>query len=235
MCRMLFRAGIPLDPKAPLLRFADLCHNTPSPIDGSLSADGWGIAWLDDEGRWDAFKSVKPVWEDADRFREFRSTRAFLVHARSKSFETDLLTTDYNQPLIEQGLAFAFNGEMRGVRLPAPGRFGAEKIFRLVQRFSSMMPPERALAKVRDQLKVASKQLNAANVVLASGNQVQALCLHDDRWPEYYALRIRETRRELMICSQNLDPKTDWQSMPNGGTVSYDLPAGDRGSIVRAS
>ncbi len=40
-------------------------------------------------------------------------------------------------PFYDDQFIFIFNGELRGVRIKADGRIGAEKIFNFIKRFNS--------------------------------------------------------------------------------------------------
>ncbi len=127
MCRLLaLRAAEPFDPIPWIAPFAERCRESKE-----YQGHGWGVSWWDGK-RWERYRSLTPIWEDVpDRLP---AASLVLVHARS-AFRNEGIVVENNMPFLEDRLAFAFNGELRGVRLSAPGETGAARLFHLLRRF----------------------------------------------------------------------------------------------------
>ncbi len=70
---------------------------------------GWGVAWIDDEGRVQRYRNPLSLAEDAagaDRLRDVRSSR-FLIHLRRPSKLSTVQEAD-SQPFLDPAGAFAF-------------------------------------------------------------------------------------------------------------------------------
>ena len=113
MCRILALQGdAPLDARPFLAAFAEACRRSKE-----FQGDGWGVSWR--EGlEWRSFHTLQAIWETA--LPDLPRSTLFLVHARS-AFRNERIVVENNMPFVDEGLAFAFNGELRGVRLQAPG------------------------------------------------------------------------------------------------------------------
>ena len=58
--------------------------NEKNPIYGKLShGDGWGLAYLNNNDKWEVYKSIKPIYNDkkVEEFKNIR-TKAIILHAR---------------------------------------------------------------------------------------------------------------------------------------------------------
>ncbi len=87
--------------------------------------------WMRPRG-WKFYKSINPVWQDD--FSRFGKTSLLVAHARS-AFEDRDIVIENNMPFFDGRTVFIFNGELRGVKIRAEGRIGAEKIFNYIRRF----------------------------------------------------------------------------------------------------
>ncbi len=107
-------------------RFSNACKYSKE-----YQGDGWGATYYQ-QGRWQSHHEIRPIWESDLKF--LRHSQVVLLHARSASFGEEPDITN-NMPFETDRFSFVFNGELRGVRLAAPGRIGAEKIFRFILNF----------------------------------------------------------------------------------------------------
>ena len=109
-----------------LNRFSNACR-----LSKEYQGDGWGATYYQN-GIWRTYHDIRPIWESDLRF--LKGSQVVLLHARSASFgeKPDI---NNNMPFETDRFSFVFNGELRGVRLAAPGRIGAEKIFRFILNF----------------------------------------------------------------------------------------------------
>jgi acetylglutamate/LysW-gamma-L-alpha-aminoadipate kinase len=121
------------------------------------------------------------VWEDSRRFPEGRAP----WFARRFPNEDDVRN---NMPFYRDELCFVFNGELRGVRLRAPGRIGAEKIFHVILEQGACLPE--ALAAADRLLRSRARYVRAMNVALTDGSAIYAHCRFAER-PDYFTLHYR--------------------------------------------
>lgn len=225
MCRVLlanrperFNAGEVLS------AFADMCELSRTPEDNDWQGDGWGVSWLNEDDNWQTLKSTMPIWEDKNRFDEVGLSKTFISHARSKSFEHNELNIDHNQPYTDNDLAYVFNGVMRGVALKAEGEIGAQKVFNILKKYRKNRSLVEAMAKLRDQINIATKELVATNIIATDKKIASVLCNHWGKTSDYHSINYSLTESENIICSESLDLKDrSWSKMQNQQILSFNL------------
>jgi predicted glutamine amidotransferase len=177
---------------------------------------GWGYSYWAD-GRWHHYHDIRPIWEDPITHKA--SANLLLVHARS-AFRDEGIVVENNMPFHDDERIFVFNGELRGVRIKADGRIGAEKIFNFVKRFDKGDMHE-ALSRGVDVLHKRSRYVRAMNIIMASSQQVHVSSSFGED-PDYFQMCYRHTDEELTVCSDPLDDGPDWQEFPNAHTQSFE-------------
>lgn len=205
MCRLLYvHSETPFDPAEHLRPFAAL-----SRASREHQGDGWGCAtWQD--GAWRLHHDLRPVWEDD--LARFGRTRRLLAHARS-AFENQGIRIENNMPFHDGRYAFAFNGELRGVRLSEEGRIGAEKVFNFVKRFDHG-DPAAALRRALPLIERRSARVRAMNLILADGERAWvASRFREDA--EYFTMRRKRQDGVLAVCSEPYPGETGWAAIPN--------------------
>lgn len=206
MCRLLAVKGAGPFEIAPYLeRFAAAARAS-----REYQGDGWGCAFLHD-GAWQLYRSTNPIWDDAAR--SLGDTTLLLAHARS-AFDTQGPRIEHTMPFVAGRLAFAFNGELRGVRLRAAGRIGAEKLFTLVRGLANG-DPGRALARAAALVRSRSEYVRAANVVLSDGARLWVRSEFVEQ-PDYFTLHVAERRGRVAVCSERLVGEGEWRAVANG-------------------
>jgi len=205
MCRLLYmEATEPLEPGPLLERFAAVCEASEE-----YQGHGWGAVWIED-GRWRGHRSLTPVWEEPAL--RLPSTARLLVHARSAFRDLGIELTN-NMPFRRGDRVFAFNGELHGVRLRAPGRIGAEKIFNLHDTGDG--DPRTRAARVRDLLIARTRRILGMNWILCDGGHT-VLSTYTGERPDYYTMHRRTEAGRLVICSEPLDGGPGWEPVPEG-------------------
>lgn len=206
MCRfLLVKSKKPIKPGELLIKFAQIAKSSRA-YDGDRQDDGWGIAWVDNQKQWKLKKSLLPIWEEINCFKQFPATEIFVVHARSSSFKKDKGILEYNQPYINEEYSFVFNGLLKGVSLPnVPGNIGAQKIWYLLKKELKKNNPLNALEKTKKLLLKNSKEVIAFNVGLASlrKGKIYSLC-YFTKYPQYYQLHVFKNQSLEIICSESL-------------------------------
>ncbi len=208
MCRFLvLRSCREFDPSPIVDSFKELCRRSTE-----YQGHGYGVT-LRASGRWERYKSLTPIWQDRRPLP--RSVDVLMVHARS-AFQNEGIEVENNMPFDRGELSFVFNGEIRGVRLKAPGRIGAEKVFHLILERRPHGLPE-ALRKVDRIVRSRSRYVRAMNVAITALNDDRAIyahCRFSER-PEYFTLYFTEGQLSG-VSSEPLD--ASFRPMANGET-----------------
>ncbi len=209
MCRLIaVRDATPFAISAMLRPLATIARRSKE-----YQGDGWGCAWWNG-GVWERHRSLRPIWEDdLDRFG---STVALLGHARS-AFRNEGIAVENNMPFVEERAAFVFNGELRGVRISASGRIGAEKLFRFLREMGSETGLE-SLRHAASVLRKRSGYVRAMNFVLASGPVLRAGTWYSED-PEYFTLHLKRDGSRAVLSSEPFPDEPGWIPVPNGETL----------------
>jgi glutamine amidotransferase len=264
MCRLLaITSSVPIDATAILAEFAARCRASKE-----YQGHGWGVAQANgderdvprpdrDEGvphrldrgfAWQRYRSVRPIWED--EWPRFGPARTWIVHARS-AFRNEGVVVANNMPFLADDLAFAFNGELRGVRLQAPGDTGAARLLHLLSRFRAAADGNvlDALVRLDRVVSQRSDYVRALNVVAADRDRVYVHS-HYSEDAEYFTLhtavgegapgaRIEAGEGEggrdsanavgradsiAIVCSEPLDVPGigPWEPVPNHSTLALE-------------
>jgi predicted glutamine amidotransferase len=219
MCRILaVRSVRPVAPGPFLRAFALRCRGSKE-----YQGDGWGVAWREG-GAWRTWRTVEPVWSKEPP--DVPATTLFLAHARS-AFRNEGVVVANNMPFVDGSLAFAFNGELRGVRLRAPGETGAWRLLHLLRRFTDAAAGDvgAALRRLDAVVMARAEYVRALNVVASDGDRVWV----NSRWgedPDYFTLWRASlgppAGRVSVVASEPLDLPSgttrSWEPVPNGVT-----------------
>ena len=217
MCRLLLLSNPDgVDPEAHLHAFKKICETSQE-----YQGHGWGCAWLDGRGQWCFHHHIQPIWEDHSQFPK---TPLFLVHARS-AFRDEGIVVENNMPFTDGEHVFLFNGELRGVKIKADGRIGAEKIFNYIRRFNKGDMTE-ATRRGVEIIGKRTRYIRAMNFFLANANRVE-ICSWFGEDPDYFQLQTQEDKGTRIICSQSYDFDTGhnspWHAIDNHQLCSLDL------------
>ena len=210
MCRLLMvRAARAFDTRPHLEALAEIARASKE-----YQGHGWGFAWLA-EGKWRMYHNIAPIWDDPRDVCP--ATTALVAHARS-AFRDEGIVVENNMPFGDGHTVFAFNGELRGVRIKAEGRIGAEKIYNTIKRFDKGDLLE-ALGRGTQVINKRTRYVRAMNIVMASPGQ-GLVSSHFGEDPNYFALR-RKTEDGLQIVCSEPYPGTDgWETVENGAVYA---------------
>jgi len=163
MCRMLFvKSEYEFNPYSFLENFAAICKNSKE-----YQGHGWGITYLYN-GKRKIYKNINPIWDN--EFSKFPDTSVLLAHARSAFMDSDIVIEN-NMPFQNNEYTFTFNGELHGVKIKAPGRIGAEKIFNYILRYDND-DMHLALTKAANIIKKRSTYIKAMNIFVTDFNKL---------------------------------------------------------------
>lgn len=171
---------------------------------------GWGIAWREGD-QWKLHHSITPIWED--NLPSGVRTQLCILHARS-AFEDRDIAVENNMPFQQGNMIFAFNGELRGVRIKAEGRIGAEKLFNLIlSRHRGDL--RQALVDSMKLLEQRTTHFKAANLIISDGASINLASRFSEKLDYYTMWRKTESNR-LVICSEPLDSEAVWSPIAQG-------------------
>jgi len=210
MCRLLaIRNVAPFDP-APHLRGLARVAQTSREYQGH----GWGCArWVPDSG-WQLYHNIMPIWQDD--LSQFNSTTFLIAHARS-AFRDEGICVENNMPFADAKYAFAFNGELHGVRIKEQGRIGAEKVFNYIKRFDRG-DMRAAIRKGMDIIERRTRRLRAMNLIIGDGKKLHIGTLFRDD-PEYFTMHRTYNGDAVIVCSQPYETDSGWQPIANNSVL----------------
>lgn len=201
MCRLLYvRSQSPFQVVKYLEHFARISKESKE-----YQGHGWGLSLWDGSG-WLHQHSINPIWED--HHQRFPQARVLLAHARS-AFRDEGVVVENNMPFHDESYSFAFNGELRGVRLPQPGKIGAEKIFNVIRASEGRDTREKIERAVRI-IRSRTRYIRALNFIIAQGQQAFLYSQFGED-PEYFTLNISKGE-QIVVCSQSFPiPGQNWE------------------------
>jgi glutamine amidotransferase len=198
---LIVRAEKSFDIAEYLEPFAAMCRRSKE-----YQGHGWGAAYRSN-GAWRSVKHLEPIWENSGDLKG--ECRMLLLHARS-AFRNEGICLENNMPFQKQGILFAFNGELHGVRIRSAGRTGAEKLFNYILRFRKHDLGE-ALARAMEVMPQRTRYIKAMNIVMTDGERIFLYSRFAED-PDYFMLHTRPGAAEA-FCSQPLGE--DWLPVPN--------------------
>lgn len=197
-----------------LKEFADICEKSLTP-DNDRQKDGWGIFTLEQY-----YKSIKPIWTEKFLFDKFLSSKLLVVHSRSAhSNENDI---ELNQPYVDQGLVFIFNGLLKNVKIKIDGKIGAQKLFNLIKKIYQENNNDywkKFFKYVIDNTEfIVGMNIILLDLNLKKLNLISVFNKH----PDYFTLRLYQDENLIIVCSQPLS-KFNFQKLPSETILSIDL------------
>jgi len=176
---------------------------------------GWGCCWWKDSA-WNFFHDIRPIWETARD--HLGQTNLLIAHARS-AFRDEGIVVENNMPFTDGNYAFAFNGELQGVRIKEQGRIGAEKIFNTIKRFDkgdSVEMLQRGM-KVIDR---RTRYVRAMNIIMSDGSDIVVGSQFGED-PEYFQMQRTERDGLTIVCSEVWpgEDAENWTSIDNGAVI----------------
>lgn len=217
MCRILCVHGrAEFDIAEQLKAFADIAENS-----REYQGHGWGYSCRRDD-KWFHYHDISPIWEDPTA--HLGRTTLLIAHARS-AFRDEGIAVENNMPFYDADNVFVFNGELRGVRIKADGRIGAEKIFNFVKRFDKG-DMQAALTRGTDVIHKRSRYVRAMNIIMASPQGIHVASSFGED-PEYFQMSVAQTNERLTICSAPLArcgvwADSSWLTFPNHHVERYE-------------
>ncbi|HSW48286.1 MAG TPA: hypothetical protein VLG67_04360 [Candidatus Saccharimonadales bacterium] len=220
MCRFLIvKSKEKINPQLFLNPLSDLSEKSTAP-NGDRQWDGWGVSWREND-KWQVRKSLKPMWEDKEKFGEIPSTDLLVAHARGSGFIKDTGEIEFNQPFIDDQICYVFNGTIYKVKLAIPleGKIGSQKIFSLLRYELNKTNPVEAMETVDKLILRNSEKIEGMNIGLIIGKDIYVLnqyAQHED----YYSLYYFESEDLTMVCSEPFGDY-EWKKFQKGEVKSF--------------
>lgn len=207
--------------------------------DGTLNADGYGVAWLADNNIPSSYKNVLPIWSDTnlDSLGRSLSSQLWLANVRGATPGQGISESN-TQPFIKDNLIFTHNGSLNPFNNITKARFldilpntisagitgdsDSLYLFALLQHHLQKQDSiSNAIISTMNDLKsICSDSVSALlNIVLSDGDSLYA-CRHalNANCPSLYYL-IKEDN--VWLASEPLSPNDAWISFPEHSFIRF--------------
>lgn len=206
-------------------------------VSATVNADGWGAAWVDDNGRPGVYRHVLPIWADVNLEALGRSLRSPLWLSNVRS-ATAGLGTDYanTQPFIDDDLLFTHNGFIDRFAHTLRARLRAEISAAIEPTIQGNTDSEYIFALIRQQTGTLAQRVRAAlglivswlkptpdvrallNVIASDGKVLVACraAVHADA-PSLYL--NPDWHGGVVIASEALDNQSGWSHVESGQVI----------------
>lgn len=211
MCRMLLvNLAEADDVRQYIESFALKCRNSKE-----YQGDGFGISYIDKNKELRIKKSLKPIWDASSIIQKIPYTNFALVHARSAYGEDTIGDLENNQPFGDKDFLFAFNGNLKGVKLKAEGKIGAHKIF----NFLKGKEIKEGIKEIVDK----SRYIQSLNLIVIRDRDIYVHNQYGSKEDaDYFNLWLSETDSKLVISSEKLD-FLEMESLDGRGGFEFEL------------
>jgi gamma-glutamyl hercynylcysteine S-oxide hydrolase len=207
--------------------------------DGTINADGYGIAWLSSANIPCTYKNVLPIWSDTnlDSLGRSLNSRLWLANVRSATPGQGISEAN-TQPFIKDDLIFTHNGcfkpfdkEVKNnllnilsndIRADINGNSDSLYLFALLQQhlLTQQTLADAIINVMNDLQKVCGDKVIALlNIVISDGDFIYA-CRHalNGSCPSlYYSLG----EEKVQIASEPLTANDEWISFPEHSLISF--------------
>lgn len=196
--------------------------------DGTLNADGYGVAWLADNAIPSVYKNILPIWSDTnlDSLGRSLQSRLWLANVRGATPGQGINEAN-TQPFIKDALIFTHNGSLQpfdsaiktslldlipnNIRAGISGDSDSQYLFALLQKhLSTQKSLMNAIANtVNDLTSVCDDTITALlNFIISDGDNLYA-CRHaiNAACPSLYYL-FKDGA--VWIASEPLSPQQNW-------------------------
>lgn len=219
MCRMLFiNLAKKDDVRQYIESFALKCQNS-----FQYQGDGFGVSFIDENGQIKTIKSLKPIWASSELIQTIPYTTFALVHARSAFGESTIGDIENNQPFGDDNFLFAFNGNLRSVKLKTQGKIGAHKIFNFFANKIKNTNFHEAMQNAINEIIQNTGHVKALNIIAIKNKDIFVQNTYgENEDSKYFNLWISQNPQHLIISSEKLDT-IDMESLGGKGGFNYQL------------
>jgi gamma-glutamyl hercynylcysteine S-oxide hydrolase len=207
--------------------------------DGTLNADGYGVAWLSNDNIPCTYKNVLPIWSDTnlDSLGRSLNSRLWLANVRSATPGQGISEAN-TQPFVKDKLIFTHNGCLKPfnkniktrlldilsneIRAEINGDTDSLYLFALLQQhlLTQSSLSDVIMGVMNDMKTVCNNKVTALlNIVLSDGDSLYA-CRHalNATCPSlYYSLG----KDNIKVASEPLTPSDEWIAFPEHSLISF--------------
>jgi len=207
--------------------------------DGTLNADGYGVAWLANNKVPSNYKNVLPIWSDTnlDSLGRSISSQLWLANVRGATPGQGISESN-TQPFIKDNLIFTHNGSLKPFNNITKARFldllpntisagisgdsDSWYLFALIQHhLQNQDSIYNAIITTMNELKsLCSDSVSALlNIVISDGDSLYA-CRHalNGNCPSLYYLSKEDN---VWIASEPLSPNDVWMTLPEHSVIRF--------------
>ena len=208
--------------------------------DGTLNADGYGVAWLADNNIPSSYKNILPIWSDSnlDSLARSLSSQLWLANVRGATPGQGVSESN-TQPFIKDNLIFTHNGSLKPFNNITKARFldvlpntisaeitgnsDSQYLFALLQQHLQNRDsiPNAIISTMNDLKSICGDTVSALlNIVFSDGDSLYA-CRHalNGNCPSLYYL-IKEDN--VWVASEPLSPNDAWITFPEHCFIRFD-------------
>lgn len=195
-------------------------------------ADGWGIAYMDDAGKWNVYRSTKPIFEDKEipRFRDI-SCRALILHTRrATKGRKDIV--DNNMPFLAStdsgDYLFTHNGTIED-KFELDQSISAKGDSDSVSWFNYLLSNARCSTQKISTCMFRPQKFSSANFFFVTPDKIVV----GERFrqnPEYYTMKLYQDNESLIISSEVLPTLKEkpWKKIENNSFIEIDYKSENR-------
>jgi len=180
---------------------------------------GWGIAYLQD-GEWQIYRSVKPIFEDNLSKFDGVKTSVAIIHARKVTKGEIALKNTH--PFSKRDYVFCHNGTVFdnisfSQDFKVKGNTDSEQIF-----YSLLTDHKDEMSStIRNNMK-KYKDFTGINIILANPKKT-FVSIHHNECPLYYTMKMLKSKDAVVISSEKLPQlEGEWQEISMGKIVEID-------------
>ncbi len=207
--------------------------------DGTLNADGYGVAWLADNNIPSSYKNVLPIWSDTnlDSLGRSISSPLWLANVRGATPGQGISESN-TQPFIKDNLIFTHNGSLKPFNNNTKARFldvltntisagisgdsDSWYLFALIQQhLQNQDSISHAIISAMNDLKsICSDSVSALLNIVISDLDSLYVCRHalNGNCPSLYYL-IKEDN--IWLASEPLSPKDAWITVAEHSVMRF--------------
>ncbi len=215
--------------------------------EGTINADGYGVAWVTKDNVPCTYKNVLPVWSDTNLESLGRSleSRLWLANVRSATPGQGISETN-TQPFVKENMIFTHNGYLKpfdnniksafldvlsnDARAEINGNSDSLYLFALLQQHMQTEDSitDAIVTMMKDLQLICTNKVSALlNFIISDGTSLYA-CRHaiQGNCPSLYYLLAE---KNIQIASEPLTPNDKWLNFPEHSLITFN----DSGVINR--
>ena len=208
-------------------------------LDGTINADGYGLAWLANDNTVCTYKNILPIWSDTnlDGLGRSISSRLWLANVRGATPGQGISEAN-TQPFVKENIIFTHNGCLRPfskkekntllesisneIRTGINGDSDSLYLFALLQQqLLTENSISGAIISMMNELSmICDDSLSASlNIVISDTDSLYA-CRHalNTDCPSLY---FSVGEENIRIASEPLTPEDEWHAIPEHSLINF--------------